>query len=200
MLFEYKFLIKKALKTASLRHIIFLGVFFFISFGLFCQKKVKEKKDFPNPREVKNLLFYVQRTFNTNTLIYTLNFNDKEELDEKDPIKIYWINYAKDGSKEGLNFIQRKYAYGVSIKMIDTLKKSYCFNFVSYKKKQIFLIRSAVDNKYEAFSYINNKLIVLNRIFIQIEGGSFWSPNIKYIEITGRDPIKNEEVIEIVIP
>ncbi len=171
-----------------------------LSFGLFSQRKAKEKKEFPKPAGIKNLLFYVQRTFNINTLIYSLNFNDKEELNEKEPIKIYWINYSKDGSIEGLNFIQRKYAYGVDIKMIDTLKKSYCFNLVSYKKKQIYLIKSAVDNKYQAFSYINNRLLVLNRVFIQIEGGTFWSPNVKYIEITGRDPIKNEEVIERVIP
>ena len=146
------------------------------------------------------MLFYVQRTFNINTLIYSLNINDKGVLDENSPIKIYWINYTKDGSTEGLNFIQRKYAYGIDIKMIDTVKKSYCFNFVSYKKKQIFLIKSAADNKYEAFMYLSNKLILLQKVFIQIEGGSFWSPKVKYLEVTGKDPIKGDEVIERIIP
>ena len=191
----------KLLKPSSLRHIIFLGVFFLISFGYLGQtSKAKEKKEFPKPKDIKNLLFYVQRTININTLIYVLNINEKEELNEKDPVKIYWINYTKDGTTEGLNFIQRKYAYGIDIKMIDTLKKTYCFNFVSYKKTQIYLIKSKIDSKYEAFSYINNKLIILTKIFIQIEGGTFWAPKIKYIEITGKDPLKNEEVVEKVIP
>ena len=32
------------------------------------------------------------------------------------PIKVYWVNYATDKSKESLNFIQRRYAYGLDFK------------------------------------------------------------------------------------
>jgi hypothetical protein len=194
------------LKKITIHHILFLGLFFLISIEFTAQSvkstektKEKEKKEFPKPN-VKNMLFYVQRTFNINTLIYALNTNEKDELDEKNPIKIYWINYTKDGSTESLNFIQRKYAYGIEIKMVDSLKKAYAFNFVSYKKKQIFLIKSAADNKYEAFMYLGTRLILLQRIFIQIEGGSFWTPKVRYLEVTGKDPIKGEEVIERIIP
>ena len=47
---------------------------------------------------------------------------------------------------------------------------------------------------------MNNKMAILNKIFIQIEGGSFWVPKIKYIEISGKYFSKNEEVVERIIP
>ena len=179
--------------------ILFVGILFFFT-GFQNAKGDKDKKDFPKPEGIKHLLFYVQRTVNINTLIYELNMTDKDELNVKDPIKTYWINYVNGGGKEPLNYIQRKYAYGIDVKLIDPEKKSYVFNFVSYKKKQLFLIKSPTDGKYYAFINLNNKLLTLSKVWIQIEGGAFWTPKIKYIEVTGRDPAKNEEVIERIIP
>ncbi len=168
--------------------------------GFHNDKRDKEKKEFPTPQGIKNLLFYVQRTININTLVYELNVSDKDELNTKDPIKTYWINYVNGGYTEPLNYIQRKYAYGIEVKLLDAEKKTYVFNFVSYKKKLLYLIKSPHDNKYYAFCNINNKLLTLRKVFIQIEGGAFWTPKIKYIEVTGRDHLKNEEVVERIIP
>jgi len=160
----------------------------------------KEKKVFPKPDKISNMMFYVQRTFNTNTIIYELNVDEKQNLNEAEPIKMYWINYSTNNSIEPLNYIQRKYAYGIELKLIDAEKKSYVFNFVSYKKKKLYLLKSPIDNKYHVFCDINNKAVALDRIFIQIEGGSFWVPHVKYIDISGKDLGKNEEVAERVIP
>ncbi|MFI5142249.1 MAG: DUF4833 domain-containing protein, partial [Bacteroidia bacterium] len=161
---------------------------------------LKESKVFPKPERTKTLLFYVQRTFNTNTLMYEMNMDDKGLVDLNNPIKIYWKNYAGKGDTESLSYIQRRYAYGLEVKLTDAEKKSFVFNFVSYKKKQIYLIKSTVENRYDAFIQINNRLLILSRVFIQIEGGSFWVPKIKYIEVTGKDVSKNEEVVERIIP
>jgi hypothetical protein len=180
--------------------LIFLGVLILIVTGFQNKLYVKDKKEFPKPDKINNLLFYVQRTININTIIYELNLNEKQELNINDPIKMYWIDYAIDGKIEPLNYIQKKYAYGLDIKMIDSQKKSFCFNFVSYKKKPIYLVRSGVDNKYSAYCEINKKLIIIKRIFIQIEGGSFWVPKIKYVEVSGKDFSKNEDVVERIIP
>jgi hypothetical protein len=159
-----------------------------------------KSEDFPKPQGVKDLLFYVQRTFNTNTLIYTLNTGTDGELVPEQPIKAQWINYAKDGKLEGLNYIQRKFAYGLETELFDADKKKYKFNFVSYKKQPIFLVRAVHDNQYHAYTMINNEMMIIHRIYIQIEGGSFWLPNVKYIEITGTDAVKNKETVVRVIP
>ncbi len=182
------------------KHTFLFTLLFLASIGLYSQTKAKDGKEFPTPKDIKNLLFYVQRTNNINTLIYQLNYTDKNELNEKEPLKIYWKNYNTDGSTESLNAIQKKYAYGIETHVLDSVKKTFYFNFVSYKKKQIFIIKSPIDNKYEAFSTINNKLMTVTRIYIHIEGGAFWTPKIKYIDVFGKLPTKNEEVVERVIP
>ena len=155
---------------------------------------------FPTPTGIKNMLFYVQRSLNKNTIVYQLNVKENEEIDTKEPIKMYWVNYAGKGDVELLNFIQRKYAYGLDVKIIDKEKKSFCFNFVSYKPQTLYLIKSVSDKKYHVFSYFGNKLVIINRIYIHIEGGTFWYPKVKYIEVMGKDPLKNEEIIEKIIP
>ncbi|MBS1647039.1 MAG: DUF4833 domain-containing protein [Bacteroidetes bacterium] len=176
--------------------LIFLGLCSFSD-----EPRPREHKVFPKPEKTGNMLFYVQRTFNTNTLIYDLNVQPNGTVNEKEPIVIHWVNYATDQSTEGLNYIQRKYAYGLEAKLIDAEKQTYCFNFVSYKKKKLYLMKSPSDGKFRAFCEVNNRMISLDRVFIQIEGGSFWVPHVVYIEISGTDVAKNNEtVVERIIP
>ncbi len=192
----------KKIINSELKVLFLLSLLFFVSFGVEGQNQVANppaRKLFPKP-EVKNMLFYVQRTMNINTIIYELNVDAKDELDVKEPIKIYWISYAKKSEIESLNYIQRNYAYGLDVKIIDAVKKEFSFNLVSYKKQTLYLLKSATDNKYHVVTTLNGKLIILTHIFIQIEGGSFWFPKVKYIEVTGIDPAKNAEVVQRIIP
>ncbi len=189
--------------TNILKSIKLVAVILFLPSLFFAQTKAKDGRDFPEPtsKEFKNLMFYVQRTNNINTLMYEFNYNSDGEINSKEPVKVYWKNYNTDNTSEPLNSLQRKYAYGVESHVLDSVKKTYYFNFVSYKKKSIFLIKNQITKKYEAFITLNNKLIEITRIYIHIEGGAFWTPKIKYINVYGKLPNnKNEEVVEKVIP
>ena len=152
--------------------------------------------NFPRPAGIKNMLFYLQRTMNKNTIIYELNLKEDGELNENEPIKIYWINYAGKGDRESLNYIQRKYAYGLEISESDKSKRSFNFNFVSYKKQQLYLMKSPSDKAYHVFGYFSHKLLQVSSIYVHIEGGAFWTPKVRYIEIEGRDIFKNEDCTE----
>ncbi|MDP2388082.1 MAG: DUF4833 domain-containing protein [Bacteroidota bacterium] len=159
-----------------------------------------ETKQYPNPDGVKNLLFYIQRTTNANTIVYTLNQNSEGELNEKEPIKAYWIKYAQNGKIDPLSYLQKNYAYGVHSKLIDGEKKTFLFEFVSYHKRQFYLIKSETDNKYRVYGYINNKLTILKNILVNINGGTFLVPNIKHVEVNAFDPITSAEIKEIIKP
>ncbi len=67
--------------------------------------------------------------------------------------------------------------------------------FVSYKKFPLLLMK-ANDGKYHIFATVEQKQIMLNRIFINIEGGTFWFPNIVYVEFKGTDPLTGKELIK----
>jgi phosphatidylglycerophosphate synthase len=138
---------------------------------------------FPVPRNISNQLFYVQRDPNTNTIICQLNINEKGELNKAQPVNVFWMRYADKEGKKDLNYIQRKFAYGIQSK--DIGNGNFELRFVSYKKFPLLLTKSALDKKYHVYVTANNKRILLDRIFLRIEGGTFWVPNVKYVELKG---------------
>jgi Domain of unknown function (DUF4833) len=149
---------------------------------------------FPVPTGNPKQLFYLQRTSNINTIVCELNLDNKGQLNEENPVHVFWIRYAEGGMKKELNYIQRVFAYGIITKSEGN--GVFDMHFVSYKKLHFKLMRSPKDNKYLVYANINKKQAVLNRFFIKIDGGSFWSPNIIYMEMKGNDPITGKEMIE----
>jgi len=149
---------------------------------------------FPVPSGIPNQLFYLQRDPNTNTVIYQLNVNKAGQVDEDEPIRIFWIRYAEQGQQQDLNFIQRKFAYGVKSKKIGPDK--YELRFAAYGKLPFYLMKAGPDRAFHVYTAIANKQSVLDRIFLRIEGGTFWVPNVKYVELKGSNPATREPVIE----
>ena len=154
---------------------------------------VDAQDTFPVPA-VPNQLFYLQRTSNTNTVIYEAKLNNKGQI-EDDPVHVFWIRYPEGGVKKELNYIQRVFAYG--IKTEKQPDGNYKMHVVSYKKQQFSLRRSAKDGRYHAYTIINKKEALLKRVFVKIgDGGTFWAPNILYMELRGRDENTGEEMME----
>lgn len=158
---------------------------------------VNEVDTFPVPKNIKNMMFYVQRTPNTNTIIYELNYKKEGLLDADDPIHVFWIRYQEQGQHKELNYIQRKFAYGLKVDELGNNK--WKLRFVSYDKHPMYLVL-AENGKYYVFTQINGKRSVLNRIYLKIDGGSFWKPNVLYIELKGTDAETGKEAIERIKP
>lgn len=155
-------------------------------------RKVKPKIVFPNPTVPR--LFYIQRDPNSNTIIYDLNTDKTGALDKDEPVHVYWIKYNERGQKEELNFIQRKFAYGIATK--PTGNDKFDVRIVAYKKYPLVLRKWESDNKYHIFANIEKKEAIVSKIFLRIEGGTFWFPNVVYIEVKGTDPATGKELTE----
>src|SRR5205085_1485962 len=99
-------------------------------------------------------------------------------LDPEEPVHVFWIRYGENGEKEELNFIQRKFAYGIKSRLIS--KDKYELNFVSYKKFPMYLMKGA-NNKFNVYGTINQKQAIvyvtykaiLNNITITAFAGYF---------------------------
>lgn len=151
-----------------------------------------ETDSFPIPHGIDHQLFYIQRTPNINTIMYTLNLDEKGKMDEEYPVKAFWIRYAEDSTKQELSFIQRNYAYGLKYEKVNEDK--YEMRFVSYKKYTFFLMRDPKDKKFKAYTEINGMLNVMKSIFIKIEGGTFWFPHVVYVELRAIDAATGKEI------
>jgi len=162
------------------------------------QPAFNEADTFPVPAAYDKLMFYVQRTPNTNTIMYELNYKDNGELDEDRPIHVYWLRYTEPGvPKKELNFIQRKYAYGLKTKKIS--EHHWELRFVSYQKRPLHLMQ-ATNGRYYVFASINETNAALKRVYLKIDGGSFWSPNVVYIELKGTDAATGQVIAERIKP
>ena len=188
----------------SFQRIVFLCLLCFI-FKLNVRSQVPPKQTkaevnisdtFPTPPENRHMLFYIQRTSNLHTIIYEINYNKDSTINEQEPVKIYWIRYGNKGEIIPLNSVQRKFAYGVTTSLVDHEKKTFKVNLVSYKKIDFYLMKSKHDKYYHAFVNINGKMAVAKKVFLKIDGGSMFDPNVVYIELTGKDYATGKKVIE----
>ncbi|WP_353718088.1 DUF4833 domain-containing protein [Dyadobacter sp. 676] len=153
--------------------------------------------DFPVPNNVPGLLFYIQRDPNTNTICYQLNVDKQGKISEKNPVNTFWIRYPEGGGRKELNYLQRKFAYGINSKAIGNA--SYELRSVAYSKLPLYLRRDT-RNEYHVYTSIDKKECILNRVFIRIDGGTFWSPNVLYIELKGTEIATGKTIIQRIKP
>ncbi len=150
----------------------------------------------PVPNE-KQQLFYLQRDPDENTLVYQLNMTGGA-VDPDEPVSVYWIRYAEDGQKKGLNFVQRTMAYGISHKALGN--GDFELRLVSYKTLPLRLSYCKERKDYRVLATINDREAILDRIFVRIKGGSMFTPDIAYYELSGRDTATLAKVTQRIKP
>ncbi len=142
-------------------------------------------------------LFKIERSKDNNQIFYDVNITNTGELDNKNPIKIYWRRNTEGGIIKPLTWIQQKYAYGLDFLKVD--QEQATFRFVSYKK-MFFTLQKTANNQFEVYTMNNDQILRMKRIYIQIDGGTFWFPNITAVEIYAQNVKTGEDVIEIIRP
>ncbi|MBS1661411.1 MAG: DUF4833 domain-containing protein [Bacteroidetes bacterium] len=167
--------------------------------GVVNTPKVADPVDtFPIPPTNANSLFYLQRTPNPNTIICELNVKNGS-VDKDEPVHVLWIRYTEQKQRQELNWIQEHFAYG--LKQRDMGDGSYELRFVSYKRLPMYLKKSPVDNKHHVYVTIMGRQAVLSRVYIKINpGGTFWSPNVEYLELKGVDTQDGKELVQRLSP
>ncbi len=152
---------------------------------------------FPVPGNVPGLLFYIQRDPNTNTIVYEINTDNKGNVRGSEPVHVFWIRYPEGGMRKDLNYFQRKFAYGINSKAIGN--GTFELRSVAYSKLPLYLRRDNT-NQYHVYAAIDKKECILSRVFIRIDGGSFWSPNVLYIELKGKDVNTGKTIVQRIKP
>ncbi|MBK8341418.1 MAG: DUF4833 domain-containing protein [Flavobacteriales bacterium] len=144
------------------------------------------------------MLFYIQRSTNENTIVYTLNSSPEGMPDAERPVHVFWRRYQEDGRRAELDFIQRTFAYGIRSRHVGNARELRC---VAYSRIPLFLYPPAAPGGDPLLLVtVNGRTFRLKRIYLQIDGGAFWSPNVTFIEFSGHDPITGAMVVERIKP
>jgi len=137
--------------------------------------------NYPIPEKTDDLLFYIQRNQNKNTVVYNLNRNCDGCVNQEFPMQVSWINYSDGGVKMNLNQFQNKLAYGYKSKIIN--HDTFEFHFVSYEKLRFFIGKHD-DGNYRVALKINNMMSALSNVYVYAEEFGVF-PQVKFIELYG---------------
>ncbi len=139
--------------------------------------------DYPEIEDYPELLFYIQRNQNHNTVVYEVNYNSGQLLNLTEPILVHWLRFEnqKVVEKQSLNYIQKKLAYGYRFKVISN--ELISFEIISYDDMKFYLGKNA-EGRFKVYFIDNGLNIVLESIYIYAEDlGVF--PQVKWAEIFG---------------
>jgi len=142
-------------------------------------------------------LFKIARSKDANEIFYAARVTNKHQLDVSNPVDVYWIKHTDGNMQVPLTWIQRKYAYGLQFLTVE--ESEAVFQFVSYNKRN-FTLKKDQTGEFSVFTYSQGKEVKVERIFIQIDGGTFWLPKISGVELHGKDSNTGTKILEIINP
>jgi hypothetical protein len=93
---------------------------------------------YPMPSE-PNQLFFLQRSMNSNTIVYAARLRPDGKLDHKTPIEVFWRRYSDNGEKLPLSFVERQLAFGVNTKRAPGDPTAYLVTMKAYAKRGAML-------------------------------------------------------------
>jgi hypothetical protein len=137
----------------------------------------------------RDALFHIERNKNANIVQYDVQIGADGRLDSKKPVVAYWIRLAEQGQIRKLTWIQRKFAYGFTVKL-DQDENTATLNLVRKIGRTIEVKRVGED--YRAVTQIHGVASYIDRIFIHASGKGL-STRVDYIDLHG-NAVKNLDV------
>ena len=141
-------------------------------------------------------LFYIQRSPNSNTVVYAARLDPQGNFDSRGPVEAFWRKFNIDGSRQPLNFMERQMAYGVRV---DTVRpgRPITFRVVALPGRTLTLAMDAQHHP-EALLQVDGHTVKLSYIYLQVvEGGLL--PSVPSLDIFGTDIDSGKAVHEHLI-
>ncbi|MEY4965393.1 MAG: hypothetical protein RL274_976 [Pseudomonadota bacterium] len=151
---------------------------------------VRLRPEFKIPDE-PNQLFYVQRSPNSNTVIYTARLDAGGALDRHEPVEGFWRKFNMDGSKQPLNVIERMMAYGVRTGRDGA---NVTFTIAALPERKISVSLDG-NKRPQALLQVGARTIRLAYVYLHVvEGGLM--PDVPGLDIFGTDIANGKAVHE----
>lgn len=148
------------------------------------------RPEFKTPDE-PNQLFYVQRSPNSNTVIYAAKLDAQGNPQD---VEAFWRKFNIDGSKQPLNFIERAMAYGVKMQ---SRKAPITFTIAALPERKLAL---GVDAQHhpQALMQIGTHTVKVAYVYLQVvEGGLM--PSVPSLDVMGTDIASGKAIHEHLI-
>ena len=152
------------------------------------------RPEFKVPDE-PNQLFYIERSVNSNTVVYAARLDAHGVINSKTPVDAFWRWYNVDGHKKDLNFIERVMAYGVHTNPQHP-NQPVTFTIAALPERTLTL--DLDDHKHpEALIQIGAHTVKLTYVYLEVVDGIV--PSVPSFDIFGTDRASGKAVREHVV-
>jgi Domain of unknown function (DUF4833) len=153
------------------------------------------RPEFKIPDE-PNQLFYVQRSPNSNTVVYAAKLDGQGNFDTKAPVDSFWRKFNIDGSKQPLNFMERMIAYGVKV---NPQKSGQPISFtIAALPERLLTLGMDAQHHPMATMQIGGRSVRVAYVYLQVvEGGLM--PSVPSLDVLGTDLASGKAVHEHLI-
>jgi Domain of unknown function (DUF4833) len=141
-------------------------------------------------------LFTIARSTNANLVQYDARLTTAGGFDPKTPVVAYWIMQAENGRYAELSTIEKRMAYGFTLKP-DNTPNCYSMTLAADKDRVIRICAEGAQVRAEMS--IGGRRAVLRKMFINTKRVGFWR-GVNFIELFGTDPENGEQRYEKIQP
>jgi len=156
------------------------------------------RPEYPLPDDA-NVLFYLQRSPNSNTVVYAARLDAAGRLDQADPVQVFWRRFNAGGQRKPLTVLERTMAFGVDVSRYPGRDDAVLASVVSYPARKA-LIELDAKGKPRAVIDMANRRAKLIYAYIQLKDGSGTIPSIAYVDLYGVDLANGRALRERIRP
>jgi hypothetical protein len=142
-----------------------------------------------------DMLFYVERSVNSNTVVYAANRDAHGAIDASSPVVAFWRWFNVDGHKKDLNFIERMMAYGVR-KNPPGPRGQMTFKIAALPERTLTLDLDE-NGRPEALIQIGARTVKLAYVYLQVVDGLV--PSVPALDIFGTDKASGKAIQEHIV-
>lgn len=160
-------------------------------FTVCCPTLSAQEKDL-STQATPERLFHIARSLNKNLVCYDAHLTNGI-LDNKEPVKVYWLNREENpGKTNGISFFQER-AYGYKVISKETKETNNCkIALYAYPKKVLTICQR--NGKYVCTVLINNKQSILQSLYVKAHPNN--PLKVEYVELFGITIDSSEHVSE----
>jgi hypothetical protein len=145
-----------------------------------------------------NMLFYIQRSANSNTVVYAARLDGQDHIDPDTPVDAYWRLFNIDGNTRPLNFVERLLAYGVKSVSHARQGGAITFKIAALPERQLTLAEDG-EGHPEALTSFGNRTVRLIYVYLQVDDSGL-TPSVTALDLFGLEQGTGKALREHVIP
>jgi hypothetical protein len=161
------------------------------------EKIPSTRPEFPVPNE-PHMLFYIQRSVNSNTVIYAANLDAQGRLDPHAPVEAYWRWYNVDGHRKTLNFAERMMAYGVNSVVSDKKSGKTTFKVAALPERRLQLDLDGSGHP-EALMQLGGRWARLVYVYLMVDDSGLL-PTVTALDLFGIEKATGKPLHEHLVP